>query len=61
LATLVAADDATAVGAAKLINHFVGFSVKGLEAVTLIRTAFTAATAFGIRFAAESRVWFTAR
>jgi hypothetical protein len=48
LATLVAADDATAVGAAKLINYFVGSAVKSLKAVAFFAAAFAIATAVAV-------------
>lgn len=47
LATLIAAGD-TAVGAAKLINHFVGCPVNGLEAIPLFAAAFAIATAVAV-------------
>ena len=39
MATLVAADDATAVGTAELIDYFIGFAVKSLEAVAFFAAA----------------------
>jgi hypothetical protein len=47
-ATLIATDNTTAVGAAKLINQFVGCPVKGLEAVTFFAAAFAIATAVAV-------------